>query len=62
MKEFEEWWIKQEESRYNPGEWFILEKSWRAALEWVKDNCDLYDCDGGWGGYIIEDELGEEDE
>ena len=60
MKAFEKWWAEQDEAQYNPGEWFIVEKGWRAALEWVRDNgvCEP----GGRCGdeVLIEQELEDE--
>jgi len=35
MKEFEKWWKQQPEHEYNPGEWYIIQKGWKAALEWA---------------------------
>ena len=59
MKAFEKWWQYNNYGKHRtPGP----KEVWRAALKWVKDNCNLYDYDGGWEGYIIEEELGEEDE
>lgn len=60
MKEFDEWWLMEAQNIVGVGraqEVDVATEAWKAALEWVKNTCDLYDRCGGWQGYIVEDEL-----
>lgn len=61
MKQFNKWWDDNGSDYCDEGGMNYEECAaacWKAALKWVKNNCDLYDRCGGWQGYIVEEELG----